>query len=181
MAWFDRTAGGKKEPDKEHEKVSATAPEPVALAVPKPAAQARTPVDAGLMGYLYKGSRVTGNLVFQGSARIDGTVEGEIRCQGTLTIGEGAEIRAKISAQSVVIRGRVEGNVTAKDRLELLAPGRLYGNISTTRLVVSEGVVFDGDCSMGMANKQSGVGASQGLKTEKTAAVQAPRLKTDSE
>jgi cytoskeletal protein CcmA (bactofilin family) len=185
MAWFDRTAGGKKEPEKEHEKVSATAqaaPEPVAVAVPKPAAQqARTPVDAGLMGYLYKGSRVTGNLVFQGSARIDGTVEGEIRCQGTLTIGEGAEIRAKISAQSVVIRGRVEGNVTAKDRLELLAPGRLYGNISTTRLIVSEGVVFDGDCTMGMTNKQSGVGASQGLKTEKTAAVQAPRLKTDSE
>jgi cytoskeletal protein CcmA (bactofilin family) len=133
------------------------------------------------MGYLYKGSRVTGHLIFQGSARIDGNVEGEIRCHGTLTIGEGAEIRAKISAQSVVIRGRVEGNVAAKDKLELLAPGRLYGNISTSRLVMSEGVVFDGDCSMGVANKQSGVGASQGPKTEKTATAQAPRLKTDSE
>jgi cytoskeletal protein CcmA (bactofilin family) len=133
------------------------------------------------MGYLYKGSRVTGHLIFQGSARIDGNVEGEIRCNGTLIIGEGAEIRAKISAESVVIRGRVDGNVTAKDKLELLAPGRLYGNISTSRLVMSEGVVFDGDCSMGVANKQGGVGASQGPKTEKTAAAQIPRLKTDSE
>jgi cytoskeletal protein CcmA (bactofilin family) len=185
MAWFDRSAGGKREPEKAPEKVSPTpqlAAESMPVVVPKPAAQpVRAPVETALMGYLYKGSRVTGHLIFQGSARIDGNVEGEIRCHGTLTIGEGAEIRAKISAQSVVIRGRVEGNVAAKDKLELLAPGRLYGNISTSRLVMSEGVVFDGDCSMGVANKQSGVGASQGPKTEKTATAQAPRLKTDSE
>jgi cytoskeletal protein CcmA (bactofilin family) len=183
MVWFDRGAGEKKQAEKAPEKVTAhPAAESVAVAPPKAAAQpARAPVDPGLMGYLYKGSRVTGHLIFQGSARIDGNVDGEIRCHGTLTIGEGAEIRAKISAQSVVIRGRVEGNVTAKDKLELLAPGRLYGNISTSRLVVSEGVVFDGDCSMGAVNKQGGVGASQGSKTEKTAAAQIQRLKTDSE
>ena len=51
------------------------------------------------------------------------TVDGEIQCQGTLTIGEGAEVKAKITGQVVVIRGRVEGNVTAKDRVELVAPG----------------------------------------------------------
>jgi cytoskeletal protein CcmA (bactofilin family) len=185
MAWFDRTTGGKKEPEKEPERVVAAtppAPETVTVATPKPAIQPpRSPAETGLMGYLYKGSRVTGQLTFQGSARIDGSVEGEIRCYGTLTIGEGAEIRAKISAQSVVIRGRVEGNVTAKDRLELLAPGRLYGNISTSRLIMSEGVIFDGDCSMGLANKQIGVGASQGLKTEKILAAQVPRVKTDSD
>ena len=92
------------------------------------------PSTAGLIGYLYKGSRISGQLSFQGPARIDGIVDGEIQCQGTLTIGEGAEVRAKISGQVVVIRGKVEGNVAAKEKVELAAPARLIGNIDTPRL-----------------------------------------------
>ena len=81
-------------------------------------------------------------------------------CQGALTIGEGAEVRAKISGQVVVIRGKVEGNVTAKEKVELLASARLIGNISAPKLIISEGVVFDGDCSMGVAKQTSGVANS---------------------
>jgi cytoskeletal protein CcmA (bactofilin family) len=102
-----------------------------------------------LAAYLYKGSRVTGQLTFHGAARVDGNVDGEIRCHGRLTIGEGAEIRAKISGDVVVIHGQVEGDVTAKEKVELGAPARLVGNIDAPRLVVQEGVVFDGDCAMG--------------------------------
>ena len=83
-------------------------------------------------------------------------VDGEIQCQGPLTIGEGAEIRAKISGRTVVIRGKVEGNVTAKEKVELLAPGRLIGNISAPRLIIGEGVIFDGDCSMGVVRQKGG-------------------------
>ncbi|HEX9444155.1 MAG TPA: polymer-forming cytoskeletal protein [Candidatus Binatia bacterium] len=112
----------------------------------------RAHVEASLddqVAHFYKGSRVTGQLRLEGSARIDGSVDGEILCRGSLTVGEGAEIRANISGAAVVIRGQVEGDVTARDRVELGAPARLRGNIAAPRVVVAEGVVFDGGCAMG--------------------------------
>lgn len=187
MAWFDRGSGNKTVPETKPEKLPETpkpASEPAPLAVapePKPAPKVEVPPQpstAGLVGYLYKGSRVTGQLNFQGPARIDGTVDGEIQCQGTLTIGEGAEVRAKISGQVVVIRGKVEGNVTAKEKVEIAAPGRLIGNIDTPRLVIAEGVVFDGDCSMGVAGSKGT--SAQSLGREQAAAAPAPKLQADS-
>jgi cytoskeletal protein CcmA (bactofilin family) len=108
-------------------------------------------------------------------------VEGEIQCRGKLTIGDGAEVRAKISGQVVVIQGRVEGNVVAQEKVELIAPARLYGNIDSPRLVITEGVVFDGDCSMGVAKQKSGVANTQSLSADKAAAAKAPKLQVDSE
>jgi cytoskeletal protein CcmA (bactofilin family) len=189
MAWFDRSPGGKKSSEVAPENVPeapkpAPEPPPVAAALePKPAPKlevAPAPSTAGLVGYLYKGSRVSGVLSFQGAARIDGVVEGEIQCQGALTIGEGAEVRAKISGQAVVIQGKVEGNVTAKERVELRAPARLTGNINSPRLIITEGVVFDGDCSMGVAKQKSGVTSSQGVSVERAAAASTVKLQADS-
>jgi cytoskeletal protein CcmA (bactofilin family) len=99
--------------------------------------------------FLGKGSRVTGKLVFEGTVRIEGHVEGEIAAQDTLIIGESAIVNAQIIGTSVVVHGRVTGDITAKKRLEVRAPGRLVGNITTPSLVIHEGVVFEGQCSMG--------------------------------
>jgi cytoskeletal protein CcmA (bactofilin family) len=117
----------------------------------------RAPADLvaeDLVACFYKGSRVTGQLTFRGATRIDGNVDGEILCHGRLTIGEGAEIRAKISGEVVVIHGHVEGDVTAKEKVELGAPARLLGNIDAPRLVVAEGAAFEGRCAMGGAGKK---------------------------
>lgn len=209
MAWFDRNPGGKKVPEKVPEKTPEAvkpAPQPAPVpAAPLPAAPVSTapvtaapvaaapepkpeapkveapppPAPAALVGHLYKGSRVSGQLSFQGPARIDGAVDGEIHCEGILTIGEGAEVRAKISGQTVVIRGKVEGNVTAKEKVELAAPARLIGNIDTPRLIMTEGVVFDGDCAMGVAKQKGGVASSQSVN-DKSAAAPAPKLQADS-
>ena len=185
MTWFDRSLGGKKEPQKTDRKsdmaqpVSEPAPDestPSSKLEPAPAPAAR-----GLVGYLYKGSRVTGQLTFQGSARIEGNVDGEIHCHGTLNIGERAEVRAKISADVVVIRGKVEGNVVAKDKVELVAPARLFGDIDTPRLVITEGVVFDGDCTMGVARQKGGIAGSQNLNADKAAAAKTVKLHVDFE
>ena len=186
MAWFDRNPGGKKIAEPEADKapsVSQTTPtvKQAAVAVEPKAKVERVPAasESRLVGQLHKGSRITGQLAFEGSVRIDGSVEGEIRCHETLTIGEGAEVRARISSRVVIIRGKVEGNVTAKDKIELLAPGRLFVNVSTPRLIITEGVVFDGDCSMGAAKEIIGVASSKSLN-EKVAVAQAPKLQTDS-
>jgi cytoskeletal protein CcmA (bactofilin family) len=190
MVWFDRNPGGKKSVETEPEKVLETAatptppvPEPTPVVAPETKIEpiVPAPVETGVVGHLYKGSRVTGQLIFQGAAKIDGNVEGEIRCSGTLTIGEGAEIRAKVTGQTVVIRGRVEGNVTAKEKVELLAPARLHGNIASPRLIITEGVVFDGDCSMGVTKPKIAATGSQSAGAEKAVAAQAPKLKPDSE
>jgi cytoskeletal protein CcmA (bactofilin family) len=189
MAWFDRGSGDKKGSETEPAKPAAVVTIATAKAEPvkikEPVAQAPqgqavipavepAPVTAEpeLVGHLYKGSRVSGQLMFQGAARIDGNVEGEIQCHGTLTIGDGADVRARISSQVVIIRGKVEGNVTAKEKVELVAPGRVVGNISAPRLTVTEGVVFDGDCSMGVAKQKSGVVSSQAGSTDKAAPAQ---------
>jgi cytoskeletal protein CcmA (bactofilin family) len=189
MVWFDRNPGTKKGSEAEPEKVpearkAVVAPAPAATPAPiaKPEPKIETPPQpveaaAGLVGYLYKGSRVSGQLSFQGPARIDGVVDGEVHCQSTLTIGEGAEVRAKITGQVVVIRGKVEGNVTAKERLELAAPARLIGNIETPKLVITEGVVFDGDCSMGVAKPKSSSVTPLNPSAEK---AQTAKLQADS-
>ena len=199
MAWFDRNPSGKKVPEKVPEKTpeapkpapqpAPVAPAPVAPApavtVPEaksaPKAEvAPQPSTAALVGHLYKGSRVSGQLSFQGPARIEGAVDGDIQCHGTLTIGEGAEVRAKVWGEVVVILGKVEGNVTAKEKVELTAPARLIGNIDTPRLIIAEGVVFDGDCSMGVTKQKGGVASSQSVSADKAAAAPAPKLQADS-
>ena len=188
MAWFDRNPGvNKKGPEAEPEKVPEVpkpAVEAVAVAAapePKPVVKVEAPPqpsNAGLVGYLYKGSRVSGQLSFQGPARIDGAVDGEIQCQGTLTIGATAEIKAKITGQVVVIHGKVEGNVSARERIELVAPARLIGNIDSPRLIISEGVVFDGDCSMGVAKQKGGVAGS--VVADIATVAQSPKRQAES-
>jgi cytoskeletal protein CcmA (bactofilin family) len=98
---------------------------------------------------LGKGSRINGTLSFEGTVRIDGQVEGEIAAQESVVIGESAVVKAHVSADSIVITGKVTGDITARRRVEIRAPGKLYGNITTPSLVIHDGVVFEGRCSMG--------------------------------
>jgi cytoskeletal protein CcmA (bactofilin family) len=108
------------------------------------------PAAAGeVNAYLGKGSRVTGKLNFEGTVRVDGQVEGEIAAQDTLIVGESAVVNAQISGSSVIIKGRVTGDITARKRVEIKAPGKLFGNVTTPSLIIQEGVIFEGHCSMG--------------------------------
>src|SRR5262245_33304445 len=84
---------------------------------------------AGTSAFLGKGTRVTGKLLFEGTVRIEGQVEGEITAQDTLVVGEGAVLNAQIIGTAVVVHGRVTGDITARKRLEIRAPGKVFGNI----------------------------------------------------
>ena len=99
--------------------------------------------------FLGKGTRLSGKIAFEGTARIEGQIEGEIVANDTLLIGESALVNAQISGGTIVIHGKVTGDITASKKLEIRAPGRLYGNVTTPSLVIEEGVVFEGHCSMG--------------------------------
>jgi cytoskeletal protein CcmA (bactofilin family) len=105
--------------------------------------------------FLGKGTRISGKIVFEGTARIEGQVEGEINANDTLLIGESALLNAQINGGTVIIHGKVTGDINASKKLEIRAPGRLYGNVTTPSLVIEEGVVFEGHCSMGAAENRA--------------------------
>jgi cytoskeletal protein CcmA (bactofilin family) len=114
------------------------------------------PVD-DMDAFLGKGTTITGELTFEGAARIDGKVEGEIRAQDVLTIGESAVVNAKIDGTTIVIEGHVTGDVTARQRLEFRASARVNGNVATPRLVMHEGAILNGQCSMADHSEPKGV------------------------
>ena len=93
----------------------------------------------------------TGSLM-EGAGRIEGHVEGEITAENTLTIGESAVVQARVSGTTVVIEGQVVGDVVARQRLELRASARVRGNVTAPSLVVHEGALLDGQCSMSAAD-----------------------------
>ncbi len=105
---------------------------------------------------LGRGTRVSGKITFEGKARIDGHVEGEIIAADTLEVGEAALVNAQINGTTIIVQGKVTGDLTATRKLEIRAPGRLYGNVTTPSLVIEEGVVFEGHCSMGAKEGRSG-------------------------
>lgn len=98
--------------------------------------------------FIGKNSEFVGKLTFDGTVRIDGRVEGEIFSKGTLIIGAGASIKAKINVDVVILSGTLNGNIYAKKKVEMRAPGKLYGNITTPALAVEQGVIFEGQCKM---------------------------------
>src|SRR5258706_1729072 len=101
--------------------------------------------------YLGKGSKVAGKLTFEGTVRVDGQVEGEVAAQDTLIVGETAVVNAQILGSTIIIKGKVTGDITARKRVEIKAPGKLFGNVTTPCLIIQEGVIFEGHCSMGGA------------------------------
>ena len=90
----------------------------------------------------------SGTMRFKTSLKIDGKFQGKIISPGFLFINEGAEVNADINVGNVIIGGYVKGNVIAKDNLELLSTGQLFGDILTAKLKIADGVVFEGKCEM---------------------------------
>ncbi len=87
---------------------------------------------------------IKGNIKFTGELTFDGKLDGEVHTEGTLHLGDGAVINGNITAQSVVVRGKVNGNINAKEKIEIKAKAELFGDIRATKLTIEEGVTFVG-------------------------------------
>jgi cytoskeletal protein CcmA (bactofilin family) len=87
---------------------------------------------------------VKGNIKFSGELAFDGKLDGEIHTDGVLTLGDSAVINGNITAQSVVVRGKVTGNISAKEKIDIKAKAELFGDIRATKLVIEEGVTYVG-------------------------------------
>jgi len=96
--------------------------------------------------FLARGFEFKGSLSFEGTVRIDGTVEGEIRSSGTVILGEHAVIEGDVNAGTVVCGGRVRGNVMATERVQLLPSAVVHGDVIAPLVQIEEGVRFHGSC-----------------------------------
>jgi cytoskeletal protein CcmA (bactofilin family) len=87
---------------------------------------------------------IKGNIKFSGELSLDGKLDGEIHTDGALNLGDSAVVNGNITAQSVVVRGKVHGNINAKEKIDIKAKAELFGDIRATKLVIEEGVTFVG-------------------------------------
>jgi len=98
--------------------------------------------------FLGKDTEFEGKFSFTGAVRVDGKISGEIFSNGTLIVGESAVIKAQIHVADIIISGEVHGDILAEKKIEITVPGKLFGNIKTPKLVLEEGVIFEGNCKM---------------------------------
>lgn len=85
-----------------------------------------------------------GNLRFTGELTFDGKLEGEIATDGVLNLGDNAVINGNVSVGSIIVRGKVNGTITASDKIEIKAGTELFGDIRACKLTIEEGVTFVG-------------------------------------
>ncbi|MFQ5595137.1 MAG: polymer-forming cytoskeletal protein [Anaerolineae bacterium] len=90
----------------------------------------------------------SGELKADGGIRIDGVFEGSVESQSNVIIGENARVAADVSAFNITVAGAVEGNVKAVGRLEILATGRVLGDVQVGSLLIEEGGAFHGQSLM---------------------------------
>ena len=120
-------------------------------------AQKRETVVGEINTLLGRGSEFEGKLTFEGTVRIDGTLKGEVFSDDVLVVGEGAHVEAEIDVGEIIVQGTIVGNIRAKRSIEILAPGRVKGDITTPSLQIDKGVIFEGRSFMeGIADKPGG-------------------------
>ncbi len=108
-----------------------------------------------LTALLGRGTRFEGKLHFEGRVRIDGSFSGEILCDDTLVIGDGAFVEADILAGTVIIRGgKVHANIRATRAIELYVPAEVSGTLKAPEVFMDKGVQFTGSCTMGAVDAE---------------------------
>lgn len=105
--------------------------------------------------FVGKGVVFKGTITYNGTVRIDGTLEGEIHTDGILLVGEEAVITAKVTAGTVVCKGKITGDIHVKDKMKLRAPAVIDGGVTTPMLSIEEGVTFNGTLEMQQTTSHS--------------------------
>ncbi len=92
-------------------------------------------------------SKFKGDIDTKGTLRIDGSMEGNVNADWVI-LGEKACLKGDVTARGIIIAGRVDGNLRSKEIVEIKSKGQVSGDISTNKLTIIEGGMFDGRSSM---------------------------------
>ncbi len=95
-----------------------------------------------------QGTVLKGECSVNGTVRIDGIIDGSLKATGVAIMGKSGQVKGDLLADSAIVGGVVEGSVMAEGRLELQSGARVEGHVKAKKLVVEEGVFFQGSCNM---------------------------------
>ena len=120
---------------------------------------------------------IKGSIKFANEFTFDGKIEGEITSNdGILTVGENGSVQGEVKAKSVIVMGKVNGNITVQERCELRSRSQLIGDLRATRLIIEEGATFVGKSEVSPnKNMLKELGAKELSSKEKPHEIGAPR------
>ncbi len=96
-----------------------------------------------------KGTVIEGKFICSENVRLDGTVNGEVRVDKRIVMGEGSAVNGNIFAKDASIKGRIKGDLNVKEALHLMDSAIIEGNISARTMIVDEGARYNGSCKIG--------------------------------
>jgi cytoskeletal protein CcmA (bactofilin family) len=139
---------------------------------------ARDIKEGRLSGFVGHGTTLTGETVFQAMLRVDGHLIGTVSSDtGTLIVGTNGQVDANVSVAAAMINGNVNGDIIATEKLQLGRTARVIGNIQCPKLIVEDGAILEGNCTMLRAReKQEELSAAPAVQysPEPVSAVEQP-------
>lgn len=95
-----------------------------------------------------EGTRIQGDVMAQGDIRIDGQLTGDVQTRGRLAIGASGKVKGQLNGSQVDIAGAVDGDIVVSGALTLRKTARVTGDLTVGKLVIEEGAMFTGKCTM---------------------------------
>jgi cytoskeletal protein CcmA (bactofilin family) len=102
-----------------------------------------------LDAFLGAGAEFSGDLKFHGAVQINGIYQGDITAIGDLIVGSGGVAKSNARVTSISISGEFHGNISADEKIEIMAAGKVFGNIHAPTVIIHEGAVLEGNCRTG--------------------------------
>lgn len=94
------------------------------------------------------GSRIVGDLISDEDVLVEGQIEGKVRCERGVIIGPGGDLKGDVAAKSVVVGGKVRGQIVATERAELAATAVVHGSVQAPKIIIAEGAHLQGNVAM---------------------------------
>lgn len=108
------------------------------------------PVSGRATACISQGIRIKGEITGSEDLFVDGPVEGKLNlANGSLTVGPNGTVKADVTAREVIVRGRIEGKIAGRERVQLWSTGQVLGEIQTQRLAIEDGAVLRGKVETG--------------------------------
>ena len=108
------------------------------------------PVSPRAAACISQGIRIKGEITGSEDLFVDGHVEGKLNlANGSLTVGPNGSVNADVSAREVIVRGRVDGKVVGRERVQLWSTGQVVGEVQTQRLAIEDGALLRGKVETG--------------------------------
>jgi cytoskeletal protein CcmA (bactofilin family) len=110
----------------------------------------------GALNTLVEGTIIEGQVTAKSDIRIDGMIRGNLNCEGKVIIGVTGFIEGQINCTNAVIQGKFEGTLNVKELLNVRESAKINGEVTTGKLIVESGAVFNVTCKMGKQATENG-------------------------